>query len=560
VVIRVLKVDAAVTKSSCRLLALLCVFLLAFLCMGVPRSAAAATASQASPAEGESRSSPEDDNGSAAKAERRAAAKAKRLAAAKAKRLAAAKAKRLAAAKAKRLAVAKAKKGSAARRAPVSEDEDVQPEKSYLEEAANPEPAPPAAKPAAVERESPPTVEPSRTEPSSTVEPPSTVEPSPADEPSPTVEPSSGAHGGPAAHVSLETSGYSDTDHVSVLSPTVAVGLADEVAGWSVNGHYLVDVVSTASVDIVSTASPHWVEVRHVGGASGSIAFDPITVGASAVVSKEPDYLSITGGVTLSIDLLEKNLTPYLAFSREQDSIGRTDLPHEYWKSKHVTNLQLGLTAVLSRSTIGSVQLDGSFERGYLAKPYRYVPLFAPGQGPSIPAGASIDDVNQLRLSLRPDEQVPNSRDRYALSGHLAHRGGASTLRLDERLYADDWGLLAATSEIRYILDVSRRLELWPHLRHHIQGAANFWQRAYEAIPGPDGSLGVPVFRAGDRELGPLQTIVVGAGARLKVADPSSSQRDLVLEIDVGRTRFSDALYIGERFMGYSTLAVEAVF
>ena len=225
-----------------------------------------------------------------------------------------------------------------------------------------------------------------------------------------------------------------------------------------------------------------------------------------------------------------------------------------------MTNLQVGLTAVLGRSTIGSVQLDGSFERGYLAKPYRYVPLFAPGQGSAIGAGASIDEVNRLRLSLRPIEQVPDARDRYAVSGHLAHRASASTLRADERLYIDDWGLLAATSELRYIIDVRRRLELWPHLRYHIQGAVRFWQRAYEAVPGPDGSLGVPVFRAGNRELGPLQTLVLGAGSRMRLGTTPGNQWDLVFEVDVGRTLFSDALYVNARNMGYSSLAIEAVF
>ena len=87
-----------------------------------------------------------------------------------------------------------------------------------------------------------------------------------------------------------------------------------------------------------------------------------------------------------------------------------------------------------------------------------------------------------------------------------------------------------------------------------------FWQRAYEAIVGPEGSLGVPVFRAGNRELSPLQTIVFGAGTRVKLREEPGSQLDLVIEADVGRTRFNDALYISERLMGYSTLAIEAVF
>jgi hypothetical protein len=88
----------------------------------------------------------------------------------------------------------------------------------------------------------------------------------------------------------------------------------------------------------------------------------------------------------------------------------------------------------------------------------------------------------------------------------------------------------------------------------------SFWQRAYEAVPGPGGILGVPVLRTGDRELGPLQTMVLGAGARLKLSDSPNHSWDLVLEADVGRTHFSDALYITERDMGYTTLAIEAQF
>ena len=365
---------------------------------------------------------------------------------------------------------------------------------------------------------------------------------------------------GPTAHVSLETSGYMDTDHVNVLSPSISGGVSDAVAGWSVSGHYLVDVVSAASVDIVSTASPHWTEVRHAGSATASATFEPVTLGALGVVSREPDYLSLTAGATLGFDLFEKNLSPYFAASREADSVGRTDLPHEYWREKQVTSLQVGLTIVLGRASIASLQWDGSFERGSLAKPYRYLPLFAPGQASLVGPGASIEQVNRLRLDVRPSEQLPTARDRHALSGHLAHRYSASTLRLDERLYTDSWGLLASTSEFRYFLDVGRRLELWPHFRFHVQSRVSFWQRAYEAVPGPGGILGVPVLRTGDRELGPLQTIVLGAGARLKLTDSPRHQWDLVLEADVGRTHFSDALYITERRMGYTTLAIEAQF
>ena len=57
-----------------------------------------------------------------------------------------------------------------------------------------------------------------------------------------------------------------------------------------------------------------------------------------------------------------------------------------------------------------------------------------------------------------------------------------------------------------------------------------------------------------------MQTITLGGGVRLKLAEPPGNQWDLVFEVDAGRTSFSDALYISERFIGYSTLAVEATF
>jgi hypothetical protein len=552
VVIRVPKADAAVTDASCRVVILRCCLVVSLLILGalIAWPSAAAPASQGN----EDRAAGSSSSG--AKARRRSLPKAKK---------GATQARKRSAATARKRSKARAKKNSKPRAveavvtdnpapASISELKEVE---TLPTEPGSADAAPMPPGPAATELQPAALAEPS-TPPLAEANDRAMVEPKRTDAPPFASTPRT--RSGPAAHVSLETAGYLDSDHVSVLSPTISAGLTDDVSGWSVNGHYLVDVVSAASVDIVSTASPHWTEVRHAGGVSASVAFEPVTVGASAVISREPDYLSITGGVTLSLDLLDKNLTPYLGFSREQDSVGRTDLPHEYWHSKHVNSLQLGLTLVLSRSTIGSIQWDGSFERGYLAKPYRYVPLFAPGQGAEIPAGASVEEVNRLRLSLRPNEQVPDARDRHALSAHLAHRGEASTLRLDERLYTDNWGVRALTSELRYIFDVGRRLELWPHLRHHIQGAARFWRRAYEAIPGPDGLLGVPVFRTGNRELGPLQIITLGGGVRLGLAEPPGNRWDLVFEFDAGRTSFSDALYISERFMGYSTLAVEATF
>jgi hypothetical protein len=359
---------------------------------------------------------------------------------------------------------------------------------------------------------------------------------------------------------STEVSGYADTDHIFVASPSIAASIADPLEGWTIGGHYLVDVVSAASVDIVSTASSKWTELRHAGSAEGSLKEGDLTTAVSGVFSSEPDYLSLAGGGTLTLDLLNKNVTPFLGFSYSQDQVGRHGLPTQFWKNKQTTSGQLGITFVVDRATIASLQSDAIVESGYLAKPYRYVPIFAPGDSALVRAGASIADVNRIRIDQRPIEQLPNVRHRFSLTGRIAHRSEDATLRLDERLYGDSWGLWASTSELRYMLDVGRRFMIWPHLRFHFQNAVSFWQRAYEVTIGPDGSLGLPVIRTGDRELSPLYTATGGGGMRLKLVDDLHNPWSLVLEVDGSYTRYLNAIYISERFAVFSTFAIETEF
>jgi hypothetical protein len=365
--------------------------------------------------------------------------------------------------------------------------------------------------------------------------------------------------GGPSLRVSLDMAGYSDTDAVRVASPSVAATVADDVAGWSLSGRYLVDAVSAASVDVISTASSRWFEYRHVGSGAASFKAGELTVSLSGGLSREPDYLSVGGGVTIALDLLEKNFTPFLGLSYGHDSVGRTGMPHDLWQDFDRPAFQTGATIVVDRATILNVAIDGIFERGYLAKPYRYVPLFAPGVGSSLPEGASVELVNQRRLDMRPADALPDARDRFALSGKLAHRFDAPvTLRIEERGYRDSWGLLASTTDARVTVDASRRLMLWPHARLHAQRQIDFWQRAYEAPAGPDGTLGVPRYRTGDRELGPLTTWTLGGGLRWQVTSGLHNPWTLSLQWEEIFTHFKDALYVTRRRAHFAVVSLAA--
>ena len=347
---------------------------------------------------------------------------------------------------------------------------------------------------------------------------------------------------------------YADSDHVYVLTPSLSANVAKPLAGWSVGGQYLVDAVSAASVDIVATASRNWHEVRHAGTLHGNYKPGAFGVAAQAGLSAEPDFVNWSVGAQATQDLADQNVTLLFGFSHAHDVAGRTGTPFSVFsRSLDREGLKAGVTLLMDEATLLQLTLDTNLEHGDPSKPYRYIPMFAPGV--DVPRGASVERVNQVRLSSRPLEQLPLSRDRFGFSVGLLHRFDASTIRLDERLYADTWDMLASTTDARWIFDIGRVLELGPHVRGHGQSAVSFWRRAYVLQPG----LRIPAFRTGDRELGPLLAATVGLTLRVRLGP--SDNRDqwrLGWDMNLTETKFLDDLYVKARASVYSSLSLEA--
>lgn len=368
--------------------------------------------------------------------------------------------------------------------------------------------------------------------------------------------------------IGTDVSAYTDSLSVNVISPGVNASLVSPTAGWNVGGHYILDVLSAASPDIVSTASPPFKETRHAGGLTGG--YKPGLYGVQGVfnISREPDYLSLTGGLAVTADLHDKLITPRLAYSLTNDTIARgpgnplgdiTDLKGTL--NSH--SFDAGVTFVLSPTSVLLVGGSAQFERGDQSKPYRYVPLFDPNVASLVPVGATVDLVNQNRLAIRPTEQLPTERNRYAIGARYNHRiGTSSTLRLEERLYFDSWASKATTTDARYMVDLSKHLRVWPHGRFHFQTATNFYQLAYSAITDQaTGTLIVPTYRTGDRELSPMLTLTAGGGTRLSLGNQEGEVKyGITLSGDVMYSRFLNSLFVTTRIAMYSTLAFDVEF
>ena len=359
----------------------------------------------------------------------------------------------------------------------------------------------------------------------------------------------------------FDVAGYADTTHVYVATPSFNASISSPTAGWNIGGSFIVDVVTAASPDIVSTASAHYKEERYAGVLTGGYKPGLYGVQATATLSDEPDYLSMTGGLAVTADLNDKLTTPRIAVNRTHDNVGRG--PSNIIAHLDTTEVEAGVTQVLSSTTLMAITGTGQFERGDQSKPYRYVPMFDPASVvPFIPPGASIDlREPATALNVRPLEQLPDGarslRARRAphspLHQHHAADRPAHLLRLVAA--QSDHDRRATSSTCRSACASGRTARI------NAQTGANFYKLAYGALVDPTQGVTVPLFRTDDRELSPLITLTGGGGMRLALNAPESkTQWGVNFSGDIMYTKYFDALFITFRTAVYSAIGIDAEF
>ncbi len=348
-----------------------------------------------------------------------------------------------------------------------------------------------------------------------------------------------------------EVTGYKDTDATNVITPGIRADVLSVTSGWDVGASFLVDVVTAASTDVVSTASPKWTDVRYVPGLDAKFKAGPTTISLGAGGSIESDYWAGSGSVGISFDLAQKTITPAFSYGFGYDIAGRRDTPLSVYSLEMMSHaFNLSINFVVNKSTIFVPGFAAVIEVGDQEKPYRWLPTFT--EGTEVANGASREEVDKVRTSARLGENTPDLRTRYALSGLIAHRFGKATIRVEERLYIDNWLLMATTTDGMLPIDVSSAVRIWPHLRFHAQKGVDFWNRAYVVSEDNQGNVIAPQLRTGDRELGPLLGATGGAGIRF-----GSETVGFTISADAIYTHFLDQLYITDRLAGFGALVFD---
>ncbi len=119
---------------------------------------------------------------------------------------------------------------------------------------------------------------------------------------------------------------------------------------------------------------------------------------------------------------------------------------------------------------------------------------------------------------------------------------------------------MATTTDLHEFVNLGSRVVVWPHVRAHLQRGVFFWRRIVGGIPNPVGPAGIPTYRAGDRELGPLYTLTAGFGIKVRLNADIKAPWTLNFQLDGIYTRYIDAVYISERRALFGALGLEAMF
>lgn len=236
----------------------------------------------------------------------------------------------------------------------------------------------------------------------------------------------------PAAAVDLPANkaeallSFYDGGGVEATGPALLVrkSLADKV---SLSASYSIDMVTNASIDVVTTASP-FKEKRTSYDLGADYVVRDATVSLSIYQSREPDYDVSSVGLGVSQEVFGGMTTVTAGFARSSDKVLKKNSPEFADRTLH-WQYRTGVTQILTPKWLASLNFEAVSDSGYLGSPYRVARVF----------GAAVPERN------------PRTRTTRAVKlGTIGDIGGGQSVRAEYRYFWDTWAIKAHTLEGGY--------------------------------------------------------------------------------------------------------------
>jgi hypothetical protein len=299
---------------------------------------------------------------------------------------------------------------------------------------------------------------------------------------------------------SARVGSYADTDSTLVLRPRVSArGAIDDVV---LAGAYTADVISSASIDVVTRASRPIEEARHQLDAQASwLGERGLVLGGGYSFGIEPDFdthaLTLRGAYDLDPERMWHGVVSITALTNRYGSV----IDPSFDERTYTLQVAVALARVLDARGVARGAIEASVVSGFQASPYRNVRLGNwtaqryTGSDPSAGAylfsgvtGVAREQHPDRRLRMRAVIDVVREVERnFALFGSTAG-------------YVDDWGIGAFEVALEARWEPERDLLFRLGGRMYLQTAAWFWRRRYFTIDETQGIL------TDDKELGPLHS------------------------------------------------------
>jgi hypothetical protein len=282
---------------------------------------------------------------------------------------------------------------------------------------------------------------------------------------------------------------------VTIQGPSVLVRkkMAEK---YAVSANYYQDMITSASIDVEVSGASEYKEERDQYSLGLEYLRGKTTYNLGFTNSEENDYEAQTSSFGISQDLFGDLTTISMGFSRGSDTVGNSTDP-AFEQDIDRWSYRVGVSQILTKSIITSLNLEVITDEGFLNNPYRSYRYVNPTDN---------------RLFVLAQEVYPRTRTsnavalnaRYFLPYRAAVYGGY-------RFFTDTWGVRADTFELGYVQPFKQQWTFEARVRYYDQGHADFYADIFDR-PNQQN------FLARDKELSTFNSVAFRVGATYEFA------------------------------------------